>query len=241
MSRPGDEEEDTLDREDFFDCQESLERGDEDRRRPETEAKHTLEDDSDVEEEDKLTEEEEESRRLHSLTLKEEGNSHFKNGDWSAAEQSYTRALRLCPRRFASERAVLFSNRAAARLRLERKEDGISDCSRALELNPDYVKALLRRAELYEQTEQLEKALEDYQKVLERDPRHAAARRACARLPQQIHEKNEKLKEEMLGKLKELGNMVLRPFGLSTGNFRVDRDADTGSYSINFVNKPDHT
>ncbi|XP_061558401.1 tetratricopeptide repeat protein 1 [Phycodurus eques] len=256
MSRPADEQ-DTGDREDFFDCRETLElpeRGDEDRRRVKTDAKHEpadpLEDapvgevedgDQPEEEEEKLSQEEQESRRLRSLALKEEGNCHFKNGDWSVAEQSYTQALRLCPRAFGQERAVLFSNRAAARLHLERKDDGIADCSRALELNPDYVKALLRRAELYEQTEQLEKALDDYQKALERDPDQTGARQACVRLPQQIHEKNEKLKEEMLGKLKELGNMVLRPFGMSTSNFQVNRDADTGSYSINFVNKPNNT
>ncbi|XP_077402322.1 tetratricopeptide repeat protein 1 [Vanacampus margaritifer] len=273
MSLPADElrcsEEDTVDREDFFDCQETLEhpdRGDQDRH-ARTDTRHEpvdntsttnpledTRDDSDddlkdcsgevedddraIEEEEKLTEEEKESRRQHSLTLKEEGNCHFKNGDWSLAEQNYTQALRLCPHCFSQERAVLFSNRAAARLHLDRKDDGIADCSRALELNPDYMKALLRRAELYEQTEQLEKALDDYQKVLERDPKQTAAGQACARLPQQIHEKNEKLKEEMLGKLKDLGNMVLRPFGLSTNNFQVNQDTNTGSYSINFVNKP---
>ncbi|XP_061658435.1 tetratricopeptide repeat protein 1 [Syngnathoides biaculeatus] len=266
MSGPADDqrrsEEDAVDREDFFDCQETLElrdRGDEDGRRMKTDAEPEPADDAQAnplgdtlddsdgeaenddqpkeEEEEKLSQEEKESRRLRSLTLKDEGNCHFKSGDWSTAEQSYTQALRLCPRSFGQERAVLFSNRAAARLHMERKDDGIADCSRALELNPDYVKALLRRAELYEQTEQLEKALDDYQKVLERDPTQAGARQACARLPQQIHEKNEKLKEEMLGKLKELGNMVLRPFGLSTNNFQVNQDADTGSYSINFVNK----
>ncbi|XP_019747500.1 tetratricopeptide repeat protein 1 isoform X2 [Hippocampus comes] len=264
-------EEDSADREDFFDCQETLEhpdRGDQDGRHTKTDSRHqptddtsteptedagddsdgdlkdfgeVAEDDHQEEEEENLTEGEMESRRLESLTLKEEGNCHFKNGDWSLAEQSYTQALRLCPRRFSQERAVLFSNRAAARLHLERKDDGIADCSRALELNPDYVKALLRRAELYEQTEQLEKALDDYQKVLERDPKQTAAGQACARLPQQIHEKNEKLKAEMLGKLKDLGNLVLRPFGLSTSNFQVNQDAATGSYSINFVNKAGDT
>lgn len=49
----------------------------------------------------------------------------------------------------------------------------------AIKLNPDYVRALLRRAELYEQTEKLDEALEDYKKVLDRDPNQASAREAC--------------------------------------------------------------
>lgn len=49
----------------------------------------------------------------------------------------------------------------------------------AIELNPDYVRALLRRAELYEQTEKLDEALEDYKRVLDRDPNQTNARQAC--------------------------------------------------------------
>ncbi|XP_056254051.1 tetratricopeptide repeat protein 1 isoform X2 [Seriola aureovittata] len=187
--------------------------------------------------EKELTGEEKESRQQQSLTLKEKGNRQFKAGDWLEAEHSYTEALVLCPVCFSRERAVLFSNRAAARLHLDQ---AISDCTRAIELNPDYVRALLRRAELYEQTEKLDEALEDYKKVLDRDPNQTSARQACMRLPQQIQERNEKLKEEMISKLKDLGNMVLRPFGLSTNNFQVNQDQDTGSYSINFVQKPNN-
>ncbi|XP_060942239.1 tetratricopeptide repeat protein 1 [Limanda limanda] len=187
---------------------------------------------SEVEKE--LTDEERESRRQQSLILKEKGNLQFKVRDYTAADVTYTEALVLCPVCFRGERSVLFSNRAAARLHLDLKEQAISDCTRAIELNPDYVRALLRRAELYEQTEKLDEALEDYKKVLERDPSQTSAGQACMRLPQQIQEKNEKLKEEMLGKLKDVGNMILRPFGLSTNNFQVNQD-QSGSYSINFV------
>lgn len=49
----------------------------------------------------------------------------------------------------------------------------------AIELNSNYVRAILRRAELYEKTDKLDEALEDYKTVLEKDPGIPAAREAC--------------------------------------------------------------
>ncbi|XP_040429673.1 tetratricopeptide repeat protein 1 [Cygnus olor] len=187
-----------------------------------------------------MPEEEKQKRRKESTTLKEKGNEQFKKGDYREAEDSYTKALRICPACFQKDRAVLFSNRAAAKMKQGKTEAALSDCSKAVELDPNYIRALLRRAELYEKTEKLDEALEDYKAVLEKDPSVHQAREACMRLPRQIEERNEKLKKEMLGKLKDLGNLVLRPFGLSTENFQIKQDSSTGSYSINFVQNPNN-
>ncbi|NWQ74636.1 TTC1 protein, partial [Columbina picui] len=187
-----------------------------------------------------MPEEEKQKRRKESTTLKEKGNEQFKKGDYGEAEDSYTKALQICPACFQKDRAVLFSNRAAAKLKQDKTEAALNDCSKAVELDPNYIRALLRRAELYEKTEKLDEALEDYKAVLEKDPSVHQAREACMRLPRQIEERNEKLKKEMLGKLKDLGNLVLRPFGLSTENFQIKQDSSTGSYSINFVQNPNN-
>ncbi|XP_064603101.1 tetratricopeptide repeat protein 1-like [Liolophura sinensis] len=186
--------------------------------------------------EETLTEEEKLSRREDAQALKESGNNLFKEGEYAEAIKAYGKGLQLCPPSFAKDRSIMYSNRAACHMRSENFEEAIEDSTKALELNPNYMKALLRRAELYEKTEKLDEALADYTQVVNMDPCQHAARIACARLPDQIKERNEKMKEEMLGKLKDLGNMILKPFGLSTNNFQLQQDPNTGGYSVQFNN-----
>lgn len=191
--------------------------------------------------EESLTEEQKEERRNEAQKLKEQGNEYFRTGSYKTAIRTYSRALRTCPLKYAKDRAIMYSNRAACKMRLEDYEDSIKDSTKALELHPHYMKALMRRAELYEKTEKLDEALADYQKIVEFDPSQHTARAACMRLPDQIKERNEKMKEEMMSKLKDLGNMILRPFGLSTNNFQVNQDPNSGGYSVNFVQNPSQT
>jgi hypothetical protein len=61
---------------------------------------------------------------------------------------------------------------------------------------------------------------------------------ACKRLEKPAAEERERQKEEMIGKLKDLGNTVLGKFGMSLDNFKATQDPNTGSYSINFVQNP---
>lgn len=93
---------------------------------------------------------------------------------------------------------------------------------------------LCRRAALYEEADKLDECMADYSKMVELEPSNIEARTNVARLQPIINERNEKLKDEMMGKLKDLGNMILKPFGLSTSNFQMQQDPNTGSYSVNF-------
>jgi hypothetical protein len=56
-------------------------------------------------------------------------------------------------------------------------------------------------------------------------------------LPAKITAAKEKEVGEMMGKLKDLGNGLLKPFGLSTDMFQFTKDEKTGGYSMAFGNK----
>ncbi|KAL9635964.1 MAG: hypothetical protein Q9164_003140 [Protoblastenia rupestris] len=55
---------------------------------------------------------------------------------------------------------------------------------------------------------------------------------ALRELPLKVKEAREKEMGEMMGKLKELGNGILKPFGLSTDMFKMTKDEKTGGYSM---------
>jgi STIP1 family protein 1 len=62
--------------------------------------------------------------------LKEQGNKAFKNGDFAAAEDFYTQAVQ----RF-SQNPLLFTNRANARLKLQRWGGAVNDCLKSIEIS----------------------------------------------------------------------------------------------------------
>ena len=156
------------------------------------------------------------------------------------AVSAYGDGLLLCPSDSPLLLSILHNNRAAAHLQLHQYSEVIADCSSSIALHSS-TKALLRRSTAYEKTGKLSEAIADLQAAIaaagDGGSGGAPSREDEARLRRLEAEKaqaDERMKSEMLGKLKDLGNGLLGKFGLSLDSFQAVKDKDTGNYSISF-------
>lgn len=92
---------------------------------------------------------------------KNEGNSLFKKGKYDEAINMYNKAIDSCPEEFRTDLATFYQNRAAAYENLKKWSSVIADCTKALEYNEKYEKALYRRAKAEETIKDWENCLDD--------------------------------------------------------------------------------
>lgn len=115
-----------------------------------------------------LTEEEK-----NPMFLRDKGNEFFKAGNFQAAVNAYTTAIRYSPKM-----PSLYSNRAACHLKLRNFFKVIEDCSKAIDLlHPPVpqnassrVKALVRKGTAFCELEMYVEGLKDYECALKIDP-----------------------------------------------------------------------
>lgn len=93
------------------------------------------------------------------------GNDCFKKGDWAQAVKHYTEALKRNP-----NDAKIFSNRAACYTKLSAFDLTIKDCDSSIAIDPNFVKAYLRKANVLKAMGQTQKAMDVYSKAMELDP-----------------------------------------------------------------------
>jgi len=141
----------------------------------------------------------------------------------------------------AQVRSVLHANIGACYVKLGEHKEAVAACTQALIDNPQYVKALQRRAASNEKLNtwsSLSSAQEDYNSLLKllppSSPEIAETRRALASLKPRLEAAQKNETAEMIDKLKGLGNNILGNFGLSTDNFQFVPNGQ-GGYSMNFV------
>jgi tetratricopeptide (TPR) repeat protein len=181
---------------------------------------------------------------------------HLKLEEWKQAMEAANVALdgldRIDPPPPKKETASAPDNNDVVELAEDEDEDdtaalaklALSDARKA-DISRIRVKALMRRARARSSLSgwaNLAGAEEDY-KTLISDPRLSTilpqsdmkvVRAGLRDLPPKIAAAKEQEMGEMMGKLKELGNGILKPFGLSTDNFKMVKDEKTGGYSMNF-------
>lgn len=102
------------------------------------------------------------------MTKKEEGNAAFKAGNSQQAYDLYTEALQIDPNNVFTN-SKLYFNRATVCNKMNKKENAVEDCTKAIALDEKYMKAFLRRAKCYMELEQYEEAVRDYEKVCKMD------------------------------------------------------------------------
>jgi small glutamine-rich tetratricopeptide repeat-containing protein alpha len=114
------------------------------------------------------------------------GNSHMANRNYEAAVESYSSAIKLCPKGPKSH--VYYSNRAAALCYLEQYEQAESDSLRSLALDPTYEKGHSRLGLARFFMADYEGAIEAYTAALSYDPDNAASKSYLAKAKSRLHQ-----------------------------------------------------
>ncbi|XP_034984059.1 RNA polymerase II-associated protein 3 isoform X1 [Zootoca vivipara] len=125
------------------------------------------------------------------LAEKEKGNNYFKQGNYDAAIECYTKGMNADP-----YNPVLPTNRSSAFFRLKKYSVAESDCNLALALNKNYTKAYARRGAARFALQNFDGAKEDYEKVLELDSDNFEAKTELRKIEQALLSKERFQTEE---------------------------------------------
>ncbi|CAI5663412.1 unnamed protein product [Oreochromis niloticus] len=125
---------------------------------------------------------------------KDKGNEAFRAKDYEEAVTYYSRSLSIITT------VAAYNNRAQAEIKLEHWHNALKDCLSVLELEPGNLKALLRRAVVYNHMGNFHMATEDLRTVLREEPQNTAA----TQLLSQIEKKTEECQQEKQCKGKKI-------------------------------------
>ncbi|OMH78968.1 Mitochondrial import receptor subunit tom70, partial [Zancudomyces culisetae] len=95
-------------------------------------------------------------RKKYGNLLKDKGNEYYRERSFEQAVETYTQAIKF------SKDPVFYANRAACYSMMKKYEEVIEDCNEALKIDSKYIKALMRRAQAYEQVGKNQESLYDY-------------------------------------------------------------------------------
>ena len=123
---------------------------------------------------------------------KAQGDQAFQKQDFAGAIQFYTQALSLDP-----DNAKILSNRSAAYLKASEKSKALHDAQKCVDIGTMGVKGISRLAAALQALGRYEKALEQYQSILDKQADHAVALQGVSTC-QEILQKQKQEEETVL-------------------------------------------
>ena len=162
---------------------------------------------------------------------KVEGNELFKSREYLEAFDNYKRAVSYCPDDKPESKAIYLNNKGMALIKLEKEEEAIEAFTESISFNENYLKPRYQKMTILKQQEKYSEAMTEAKAICQRDPNFRGIKGEIITLERLEKEKLEKMKNEVLGNLKNLGNSILGNFGMSLDNFKFNQNPD-GTYNI---------
>jgi len=112
------------------------------------------------------------------------------------------------------------------------EDKALEDYTKSINFNNKYIKSYINRMLIYHKREEWIEALDDFNKIKELDPKYINDYRHLeAELNYKAEIKKKQMTDEVVGKLKDLGNSFLGLFGMNLNNFKMNPNP-AGGYSI---------
>ncbi|GMH78933.1 hypothetical protein TL16_g07981 [Triparma laevis f. inornata] len=118
--------------------------------------------------------------------IKSRGRAAFGQGNYPLAEVLYSKGIELDPH------AILYSNRALARMNLGKLDESIDDSKSSISLDPNYVKGHWRLAQALIAKRNYSEALQAFEKAVKIEPENKAIKKElekCKAKAEQVRSK----------------------------------------------------
>jgi len=204
---------------------------------PENDKKDSDEKSDSEEENIKLSEEEKKDIEEKIINERKNAGVLYKNGEYLQALNTYSLLLKDAKRAELKDQCcILLCNKGICFNKLNEFDKALESFKDALKYNKDYSKALCNKMLLLKKKEDYLEAYEDFKRLKTLDYNlWENYRNLEGELSYKAEIQKKKMTDEMLGKLKDMGNTILGKFGLSLNNFQMTPNGQ-GGYSIQYNN-----
>ena len=189
--------------------------------------------------EEKIELSEEQKKDIEEKIINERKNAGdlYKNKEYIQALNIYSLLLKDAKRADLKEQCcILLCNKGICFNKLHDYDKALDSFKGALRYNKDYSKALCNKMLLLHKKEEFLEAYEDFKRLKDLDYKlWENYRNMENELAYKAEIQKKKMTDEMLGKLKDVGNTILGKFGLSLNNFQMTPNGQ-GGYSIQYNN-----